>query len=466
MKLSIRNPTVVFVGLTCLTIIYAQGLRDTLNSSEVELSFDERARNRIQAFKDRYRDKASTLEVPEESEWAAPSDDIIVRKSDWDNFVTGLTTDMLENPMWYLLRTSQLLRYFSRDVEAMAAGIYQNTKNETWLDFRDEYFDIISPLMTEFTWEKPDPKKPGKFYQAKHRTPRAPSGLMDRAGIFDSSFPPDPWSSTLSDGTPNPYTHDAFALKIAVLKLFQPKSDDYDGQQVVSINDSRFDLLWTTVKQVYDRLALFTVKLAAVINAQEWKPGDPGAPTKKLDMRPRQTREYNRKEEGYKSYYKKFSEEFDAYDQEEDPSKWAQSYWVFGLLRGHKEGVNTPTNIFVSYGILVTTVYHSVLALMMDMLADIALKANILARKSVVSIDPLWALPKDPNFEVDVSTLRQYPEWTGGAYMTWGYPIPEAILPMFKPIFEKQKQQRQEQYDLWKQKKKVGKKTTLGSKPQ
>ncbi|KAF3218878.1 hypothetical protein TWF191_008083 [Orbilia oligospora] len=437
MKLSIRNPTVVFVGLTCLTIIYAQGLGDTLNSSEVELSFDERARNRIQAFKDRYRDKASTLEVPEESEWAAPSDDIIVRKSDWDNFVTDLTTDMLENPMWYLLRTSQLLRYFSRDVEAMAAGIYQNTKNETWLDFRDEYFDIISPLMTEFTWEKPDPKKPGNFYQAKHRTPRAPSGLMDRAGIFDSSFPPDPWSSTLSDGTPNPYTHDAFALKIAVLKLFQPKSDDYDGQQVVSINDSRFDLLWTTVKQVYDRLALFTVKLAAVINAQEWKPGDPGAPTKKLDMRPRQTREYNRKEEGYKSYYKKFSEEFDAYDQEEDPSKWAQSYWVFGVL-----------------------------ALMMDMLADIALKANILARKSVVSIDPLWALPKDPNFEVDVSTLRQYPEWTGGAYMTWGYPIPEAILPMFKPIFEKQKQQRQEQYDLWKQKKKVGKKTTLGSKPQ
>ncbi|KAK6512970.1 hypothetical protein TWF506_009132 [Arthrobotrys conoides] len=452
MKLSIRNPTVVFFGLTCLTSIYAQGLGETSDPSEAEPSFDEQARNKIQAFKQRYKDKASTLAVPEENEWAAPGEDIIVRKSAWDKFATDLTTDPPNNPMWYLLRASHLLRYFSRDAEAMAHGIWQNTKNVKWLDFRDEYFEIISPLMTEFTWEQPDPKKSGNYFQAKHRTPTAPPGLMDRAGIFDSSFSPDPWNSTLPNGSPNPYTRDTFALKVAVSKLFQPKPEEYDGQPVVFINDSRFDLLWTTVKQVYDRLEPFTKKLAEAVNKEKWKLGDPGgSATKKLDMRPRQTREFQREKEGYESYYEKFWEEFDAYDEQQDPSKSLQSHWVFGLLMGHKLKYPNTTNVFVAYGILVTTVYHSVLALMMDMLADIALKANILARKSLVSIDPLWALPKDPDFEVDVSTLEKYPEWTEGVYMTWWYPIPEALFPAVKPIFQKQREERQKQYDRWKQ---------------
>ncbi|KAK6336959.1 hypothetical protein TWF718_009747 [Orbilia javanica] len=458
MKLLMKNPTAIFLGLTCLTSVYAQGLGEASDPSEAEPSFDERARTDIEAFRQRYRDRGIPA-TPQDEEWAAPSDDIMVRKAAWDKFTTDLTTNMPENPMWYLLRSSHLLRYFSRDAEVMAGGIYKNTKNTLWLDFRDEYFDIVAPLMTEFTWEQPDPKKRGNYFQSKHRTPAKPSGLMDRGGIFDSSFPPDRWNSTMPDGSPNPYPGDTFALKVAVSKLFQPRPEDYDGQKVVFISDTRFDVLWTTVKQVYDRLGPFTKKVAAAANKEKWKLGNPGgAATRKVDLNSRQTREYKREKVGYASYYEKFWEEFDVYDEHDDPSKWMQSEWVTGLILGHRMNVYATTNVFVAYGILVVTVYNSVLALMMDMLADIALRANILARSSVASIDPLWGLPKDPSFDLDVSILEKYPEWTEGVYMTWGFPIPETILPMVEPIFQQQREERDQQYELWKQEKEAKKK--------
>ncbi|KAK6507690.1 hypothetical protein TWF481_006113 [Arthrobotrys musiformis] len=468
MKLAIGNPETLFLGLACLTSVYAQGLT-FIGEGEAYVRpyvpFDERSRNDINAFRQRYRERGPPI-VPEESEWAAPSssDDIMVRKSAWDDFVTYMTTEMPENPMWYLLRASHLLRYFSRDAEVMAQGIYDTTKNVQWLEFRDAYFEIIAPLMTEFTWEQPDKTKAGSYFQTKHHNlPRLPRGLMDRAGLFDSSFQPDRWNSTMPDGTPNPYTRDTFTLKVAVGKLFQPRVENFDGEQVVTVSDTRFDTLWTAVKTAYDRLTPLTKKLATAVNKEKWTLGNPGgAATKKLDMKPRQTREFKREDIGYEGYYEKFWEEFDAYDEQDDPSKQVQSEWVVGLILGHRWKTGPSTNVFVAYGILVTTVYNSVLPLMMDMLADIALEANVVARKSLVSIDPLWGLPKDPDFEVDVKTLQKFPEWTEGHYMTWGFPIAEQILPMVAPIIQQQREERDKQYELWKQEKEAKQKAANG----
>ncbi|KAK6343502.1 hypothetical protein TWF730_011092 [Orbilia blumenaviensis] len=451
MKALMKNPATFLIGITCLTSVYAQGYGDAVEASQ---QFNERAANDIRAFKQRYQDRGP-LVVPEDSEWAAPTDDhdITVRKAVWDEFSTGLTTNMRENPMWYMLRAAHLLRYFSRDAEVMAQGIYQTTQNAKWLQFRDEYFEIIAPLMTEFTWEQPDPKKPGNFFQTKHQNlPTLPRGLFDRAGLFDSSFAPDPFNDTLADGAPNTYPHDTIALKIALAKLFQPRTEDFDGQPLVTVSDTRFIYLWTTIKEAYDRLAPLTKRLAKAVNKEKWKLGDPGgAATKKLDMRPRQTREYKRAEAGYENYYEKFWEEFDAYDEHEDPSKWMQSEWVIGLLFGHRLNIPNTTNVFVAYGIMVTTVYHSVLALMMDMMADIALRANIVARSSVASINPTWALPQSPEFSVSLATVEKYPEWTDGMYRTTGYPIPDQVLPMVLPLFQQQREERNRQYELWAQ---------------
>lgn len=80
------------------------------------------------------------------------------------------------------------------------------------------------------------------------------------------------------DGSPNPYTRDTFALKVAAAKSFQPRPEDYNGQQIVFINDNHFDLLWMTVKQVYDRLAPFTKKVA-----NDWNPLDKSKPQWRQD---------------------------------------------------------------------------------------------------------------------------------------------------------------------------------------
>ena len=70
----------------------------SLDPQETEPTFDERARNDVYAFKQRYRYKGTPV-VSEENEWAGPSDDTMVRKPAWDNFVTELTTDMHESPV-------------------------------------------------------------------------------------------------------------------------------------------------------------------------------------------------------------------------------------------------------------------------------------------------------------------------------------------------------------------------------
>ncbi|EPS36580.1 hypothetical protein H072_9815 [Dactylellina haptotyla CBS 200.50] len=386
-----------------------------------------------------------TRPAPPTSEWAPSQNSIAVRKAQWDEFANGLTTNMTENPLWYIFHGGYLLRNLARDAERLSMALYPITEDKTWWEFRDEFFKIISPLMTEFvpTEEtRPDGRKVSVYRQNKHLTTGyLESGIMDKGGIFDTSFPRD--DKAVQAGVTNPFPRDTLTMKVLVKKLFQDTVEDFDGVQVVFASDDRFKQVWYTILAVYDRLGPFVDKVAMYVNRLEWvKPKTKSKKSKQpkivVDVRPRQTKEFNRQEVGYAGYYKKFAEELALHENEvSDPVLFSTAFMARAL------GFEDSPNMFAAYGIMINTIYRSVLPLMMDMFADIAVRMNNLAKKSVSGADANWGILKTPDANL-LGILRNWPEWTEGRYRDVAWPIPQEHLAAALPILAALRKERQE----------------------
>ncbi|KAF3283857.1 hypothetical protein TWF970_001028 [Orbilia oligospora] len=82
--------------------------------------------------------------------WYHPPD-FYVTAQEWDDFIKPPKDhNYLEDPVWYIFHGGYILRDFSRQQEMLATILANYTGDNTWLDFRTQYFKIIAPLTTEW----------------------------------------------------------------------------------------------------------------------------------------------------------------------------------------------------------------------------------------------------------------------------------------------------------------------------
>ncbi|KAK6349576.1 hypothetical protein TWF696_005861 [Orbilia brochopaga] len=371
--------------------------------------------------------------------------DITLTADEWTRFTSTLGTSMLENPAWYLFHSGYLLREFSRQQERLATLLAVTTKDRQWGRFRMEYFRIIAPLTTE--WYPLDAKEVvdggdpvpctvfgvdvANGYRENvryHPGIDVPPGIMDCGGVLDTSAERD---NPRSQRDVNPFPRDSISVRNVLRNLFSAREQD-DGERVLA-SQTGFINAWQTTHRTIERMAPFVESVFEYIESIPPDPTRSPDDTPLVDERPRQTRLFRREEIGYQSYYDdKFGGSFLATDELLADPEWLDEAVVAYV--GREAGA---PDVFVLYGVIVNTVFRGILPLMMDMFADIAVKANEMAGSTYQDIytsglekHPLamWAVPEGEEFSVPLDVLRVWPEWTEGVYVTEAWPVPEGGL--------------------------------------
>ncbi|KAJ6258234.1 hypothetical protein Dda_7153 [Drechslerella dactyloides] len=351
-------------------------------------------------------------------DWAPASNTIVVEQRDWNVFEGNLTSNMLSNPLWYVFQGGYILRTMSRDIDNLAFQLSNVLGDKQMAAFREDYFRTIAPLMTRFKLtemrRESDNKIVWMYAQTLHESGVLPPGIMDAGGTLDTSFPRD--DKAAQAGSANPFPQDTLTTKVFIRKLFQNKLENYPRGPVVLASDTNFLTVWHTIKQVMDNLKPLVDRVVEYANSAEWVT-PAGSPKFVVATLPRQTFIVNRRDAGYAEYLKSF--QMTTYEDEN-----AREGWVEQGIFGYKLGLDMP-NLYVAYATLVGNVYRSALTFLMDMFADIALRANDLGYESLLGPDKDFALPDFSDFTVTRQELKLWPQWSEGRYHTGPWPLTE-----------------------------------------
>ncbi|KAF3904789.1 hypothetical protein ABW20_dc0103358 [Dactylellina cionopaga] len=457
--LHFRSLLLLLLSLTYLTPVFAtphpQGSEgDTLEKTANEDVEEEVIVTRPSTLEDRVTKARTYLRglqnvarpVPPESEWAPPLNNIAISKAQWDEFTKGLTTNMPENPFWYIFHAAYLFRSLSYDIARLSIQLNTIKGDNKWINFRDRYFKITAPLMNEIrAVQEMRNGRPVRVYkQLSHIPAGTKPGVMDKGSIFDTTFLRDDHQA--QEGNPNPYPRDTLTMKVLLKKLFPDITEEvYDGETLLFVDDTNFKLVWQSVKQVYDELGPLVTEVVKYAEELWWLPN---MQRPRIDVRPRQTREFKREDIGYKGYYEKFSAPLEGHEQEDQDSDWipagiagrAYSELLSQAFGNVDDTESVGPNMYAAFALLYTTIYNSALPLMMDMFADISVRMNNLAMNSAVSsLDLRWGIPSVPGFSPSKATLKNWPEWTEGKYMTVAWPIPPELLEAALPLLKEQR---------------------------
>ncbi|KAF3913690.1 hypothetical protein AA313_de0202083 [Arthrobotrys entomopaga] len=389
--------------------------------------------------------------------WRYPPD-LTVNASSWETFIKIPQGGMLEDPAWYLLYSGYLLREFSRMEENMAVLLGDLTRTNIWGYYNKDYFRRIAPLTTEWypTGGKNANKKLGlakkvpcivegeeRVTMYRERVKYHPfidvePGIMDCGGLLDTS-----------DKRDNPRLGDFSQDKVAVRKIlenmFSAGSSIRDGEPVVELSQTGFLESWKTIRTVFTKLSTFVPEVVryteTMPDTELWPEGfDPNP-----DVRPRQTRLFKREVVGYEDYFN---------DKYGGMATWtsdmvADSNWMERAVRRYENRRQGTSDPFALYAVILTTVCHGILPFVLEMFADIAAKANNMARpyantkalnldidnqaEQIVDreINPVyyWGLPAADGLQgTDEETLKSWPEWANNGYITEAWPVPETGL--------------------------------------
>ncbi|KAK6534845.1 hypothetical protein TWF281_006144 [Arthrobotrys megalospora] len=401
--------------------------------------------------------------------WYHPPD-FIVSVKEWKEFIKPPADNYLEDPVWYLFYSGYLLRDFSRQQELLATLLANYTGDRTWIDFRTQYFNIIAPLTTE--WYPIDSEDDGlpkagqkkckvagrtleNTYKEKteaHPDVDVPPGIMDCGGSMDTSAERDDPRKGGSQFDPPkslfrfpgqrylPFPRDSITVRKMLKNLFSstPYRDE-KGELVIGVSQVEFLKDWHIIFQVIEQLGAFMIQVHEKIAQTDLKPLWPERHNPIVDKRQRQTRVFKREKIGYEDYFNmKFGGTLSqTTDALEDPN------WIPLAVKIYARSMEGAPDIYVAYGNIVNIVYRGIFPLMMDVMADIAVKANDLAKKHAEwpeggPIPPkyagkphpllTWAFPKFLDFSVAGSVLRKWPEWTEFEYRVEPWPLKEEEL--------------------------------------
>ncbi|KAK6521704.1 hypothetical protein TWF506_001908 [Arthrobotrys conoides] len=403
--------------------------------------------------------------------WYHPPDFYVTAK-EWDDFTKPPKGDnYLEDPAWYLFHSGYILRDFSRQQERLATELANLTGDRTWIDLRTQYFNIIAPLTTE--WYPIDSKIDGypkdmqkecrvagktlkNSYKEKieaHYMINVPPGIMDCGGSMDTSAERDDPRKGGSKFDPpeslfrfpgqkyRPYPRDSITVRGMLKNLFSgtPKTDKKTGEVMVGVSQVEFIKNWLLIFRVIEELEEFMTEVHEKIDETELKPLWPEDKNPIVDKRPRQTRIFRREKIGYEEY---FNSKFGG-TLSQTTDRVTDSEWIILAAIMYRHTEKGAPDIFVVYGSLINIIYRGILPLMMDMMADISVKANDLAiehaewpegmpipEKYIGKTHPLlsWGFPKVWYFFIIGGVMRQWPEWTDGQYRVEPWPLKQEEL--------------------------------------
>ncbi|KAK6346692.1 hypothetical protein TWF696_006810 [Orbilia brochopaga] len=351
-------------------------------------------------------------------EWVQPVNTIIVEQQDWDGFAGNPTpgTKVLENPLWYIFQCGYILRAMSGDSDILAYQLSRVLEDNQMNAFRQEYFRTIAPLMTRFLWTQMKRQSDGEWVwlwaQTKHDGDPLPTGIMDSGGILDTSFPRDDRAAQVD--SLNPFPRDTLTMKVLLKKLFQNTPEYQPRGPVVYVSDTNFLQAWHTVKQVIENLGPLVERVIEYCNAFKWRQ-PAGEPQLAVSSLPRQTHVSNRQDIGYGNYLSSFG--MTSYENASEDNAWIEN----GVL-GYKLGLDVP-NLYTVYASLVNSVYRGALPFIMDMFADLALRANDLGDQTIFGPEVDFALPNFNDFTVTREELEKRPQWSEDRYRTEPWPL-------------------------------------------
>ncbi|TGJ73112.1 hypothetical protein EYR41_000230 [Orbilia oligospora] len=294
--------------------------------------------------------------------WYHPPD-FYVTAQECDDFIKPRKDhNYLEDPVWYIFHGGYILRDFSRQQEMLATILANYTGDNTWLDFRTQYFRIIAPLTMEWypIGSEVDgyPKnmqnecrvarrKLKNSYKEKietHLTIDIPPGIMDCGGSMDTSaerdgsrkgnskLDPPEWLFQFPGQKHFPFPRDSISIRGMLKDLFNatPQIDKNTGEVMVGVSQAE---------------------------------------------RQRQTRIFRREKIGYEEYFNlKFGGTLSETTDRVTDSEWINPA---ALMYSYLE--KGAHDLLVTYGNIINIVYRGLLPLIMDMMADISVRENDLA---------------------------------------------------------------------------------------
>ncbi|KAK6362170.1 hypothetical protein TWF730_005866 [Orbilia blumenaviensis] len=432
------------------------------------------------AFARRKAPTPTDLDKDQNPPWYEPSD-FNMTFDDWERFINPPKNyNFLEDPAWYLIHSGYLLRDFSRQQEMMALYLANITADKTWYDFGTQYFKIIAPLTTEwYPIDSPEDgfpqnkqedcvvsgKKLKNMYKEKvetHPHVDVPPGIMDCGGPMDSSaevdeprkggsiFDPPKWLFRFPDQKYLAFPRDSITVRSMLGNLVSGTPVRHNGKFVLAVSEEVFLKSWHTILIAIGELAAFMIQINEkianrVIKPRMWPPGMNPI----VDLRPHQTRLFRREKIGYEDYFNmKFGGTLSqTLDHLEDPD------WINLAAALYRAGEVGGIDLPVAYVNVVNIVYRGVLPLMMDMMADLAVKLNDLSEKywERPEGEPIpekyrgkphliysWGFPRYLGFNPTGGTLRKWPEWSEFDYRIEPWPLTQEEIPegLQKVMFE------------------------------
>ncbi|KAF3938623.1 hypothetical protein ABW19_dt0202477 [Dactylella cylindrospora] len=368
----------------------------------------------LQAVRHRFNEESiKSLPPPE---WAEASNSIIITPEQWKEFtdIPGKVY-VQESPWWYILMGIRQLRTFSGAAELMADSLYRTTENAEWQEYLREYWEIVSPITSRWYRQvQPNGQAVNNFRTQLHTDP--PPGIFDIGGAVPIGAAMD--DPAVQPTAQNPWRTDRLVIEFMQKSLFKYDKETVDGETAIYLSDTPFLEAWTAIQTAYSKLT----PLVELIRARHDELPKPRTlATANLNMNPLLAGEFKRERIGYYLYHKKKYSNYVTIDTDIIPTL-ENPLW---LAAGGEEAVRRMYGI---YTLTLLIIHRAILALLMDMFADIGAKANIMARNSISSLEWDWALPNKPDFKVSLGTLEKYPEWIDGAYRTSAYPVTQADL--------------------------------------
>ncbi|KAF3166259.1 hypothetical protein TWF788_000513 [Orbilia oligospora] len=286
-----------------------------------------------------------------------------------------------------------------------------------------------------------------------HLTIDIPPGIMDCGGSVDTSaerddprkggskFDPPEWLFSFPGQNHFPFPRDSISVRGMLKNFFSatPQIDKKTGEVMVGVSQAEFVKDWDIIFQVIRQLGAFMEKVHEKIDQRVLKPLWPEGLNPIVDKRQRQTRIFRREEIGYEEYFNlKFGGTLSQTADRVTDSEWIN---LAALMYSHLE--KGAPDLLVTYGNIINIVYRGLLPLIMDMMADISVKANDLAvehaewpegtpipEEYIGKSHPLlsWGFPKFVDFFIIGGVMRQRPEWTDYRYRVEPWPLKQEEL--------------------------------------
>ncbi|KAK6530382.1 hypothetical protein TWF694_003737 [Orbilia ellipsospora] len=365
--------------------------------------------------------------TPEEIIWAPPGESILITPKQWQDFEKslGVGTDR-EGPIWYILVAARRVLQLSHSLTSTVILLQQalaergEANVEEVLDqFITRFSDLIGPLdnylyrlphhRTDYTQNpaainmktEGNPQLKEAFAQMLTILEQTP-GLLNRGGVLDPG----------SQGQPS-----SISTRVTLRRMFDYDVGKTATDTAILLNDAYFLRAWETVYGVMQNLAQFEEQVTETMERLRLKylPNNAAAYRQPV-FDPYPVGLYDRKADGYGNYW--------LYKYELGTRSPGNDDQLGEMWGNYNVNNSTITDMCASYLIQLDSILRGVLPFMMDMFADIAVKANELANTSEWR-KKNWAVIKTPDLAPSIDFLKQYPEWSEDAYSTQAQNWPE-----------------------------------------